>query len=1088
MPIARRNTEPVQAAHDISSSSTTTLVMPVRQEDVTMAERRATVSVYLVCRILIEIFNQSTMQYLTAELAKRLEDIVFLQLKQVDPDQITMSTLRMANWRIYGQLLGIMSEHNFSGISNRFLTELADVKELETKAELLVFGMRHLHIKTRPDDSWFKSCEFLYSLARMFVESHSQRFKQACCQVMEGFVLPVAANCDCDLSSPRWRDFLDLMLARLASLLPKPRAWSTSFPLYVLLLCASPKEQFLNQWMSLINGLAQKLKDRPTRGIALQGICRLLWTFLYRYCDPMANPIRKIEEIIRIVLPGGRKTYLTTEPAFAEPITQLVRMIGYKHPELCFRTIIFPLVNSDLFVSGKELKIEQLEPEKIVIGIKSFLAIMADLDNETKQPPPFPQAFPSMADQIFSSPYPSQNAQQPLRPRQPASCRPVNPSKLDSNIRKSYHRFCEILGKITLLCDNTFGGQAALDEKFGGVTPKTPITEHFSFGRRGDDHVNALDQKQAFYDLLHVAVQALPRCLSDHIPFNSLINLLCTGTAHVRSNIAISSAESLKSIAHQSHAQQVAIGFARFIFNFDARYSTMSDEGMLGPGHIESTLTLYVELIQIWIEEIKRKSKDATADSADGGGSRGLQLDLSSVLAYVDEIESHGLFFLCSQSRRVRSFAITVLRLVTEFDKALGKDNARIIRLLEGDAHQILDLKNELLTVAERSRLEKGKQGNSSTLIELCSSEHSYDSTLWSKVFPNIIRTSFDTCPFAVTLGREIVCARLVHMHKGITAIAEVTQPAQYNSLNIIAHQQIGQSGMSPEIMIEQWKLYLIMACTTLNSVGAQSQSQLQNAQHTRKNSKGGQQGPDKINSARSLFAFVIPLLSAGHEAIRSAIVVALGSINKGLYRTLLESLQYAVTTCNEEARVRIGAHHRTPSSPRRNRQTDLLRTEVTHVYKATSHFLKDPEVLKEDWILNNLLIYTKDLRIFLSDVEVQSDLEYQLLRFHYCGLLEELFEGINRTNDPSRWMSFESRKSAFSLMEDWCGYSPNQTQMNLREDNMRKIAFNRQRETGEIRSTAAMEKEKRNLRTAALSAMASLCVSSPVYLLPLIY
>jgi hypothetical protein len=53
----------------------------------------------------------------------------------------------------------------------------------------------------------------------------------------------------------------------------------------------------------------------------------------------------------------------------------------------------------------------------------------------------------------------------------------------------------------------------------------------------------------------------------------------------------------------------VTIGFARFIFNFDARYFTMADEGMLGPGHIENTLKLYVELLQIWIEEIKQRTK-----------------------------------------------------------------------------------------------------------------------------------------------------------------------------------------------------------------------------------------------------------------------------------------------------------------------------------------------------------------------------------------------------------------------------------------------------------------------------------------------
>lgn len=1068
-----------------------------------VAERRATVSVYLVCRILMEIFNQSSLAAITPDMATRLEDIVFGQLKSVDPDQIAASPLRMANWRIYGQLLGIMSETNFASVTNRFLTEIeryqkdetlrGPSREVDAKVELLVLGMRHIRIKTYPEELWSRSCDFMRSLARLFVNAHGQRVKQAYCYIFEKLLLPVAANPGCDLSLPKWKEFLDLVQPRLAQLLTKPRHWSAGFPLHILLLCVSSKDVFASQWLSVIMSLPPKLKDRPTRGPALQAMCRLLWTYLFRYSDPPNVALRKVEEVVRVALPAGRRTYLTTEPAVAEPLIQLIRMIGFKHPDLCFRSIIFPLINSDLFLSGKELKIEQMEPEKMVIGIRAFLAVMSDMENPEQLYPPFPIGFaPNLTGDIqTSSPSPFLHRPQLLTDPKPGASenrdeslsRPVNTSKLNDNARQYYVRFCEILGKITLLCDNTFGGQAALDEKFSGSTPKTPISEAFSFGRRErDDHSTGPDQKQGFYDLLHVAVQALPRCLSDHIPFNSLINLLCTGTAHVQSNIAVSSAESLKSIARQSHAQQVTIGFARFIFNFDARYSTMSDEGMLGPGHIESTLRLYVELLRIWIEEIKQKTKDAAADCTDknSSGCRALQLDLSSVLAHVEEIESHGLFFLCSQSRRVRAFAITVLRLVTEFDSALGKQNTRIIRILEADSQQILDLNDEQLTVAERSRLQKGKRRSASqnTLIELCSSEVSYDSTLWSKVFPNLIRISFETCPFAVMLGREIVCARLVQMHKSITALAESPRPPQYASLDVGQGRSISRTTTPAEILIEQWKLYLVMACTTLNSVGAQSQSQLANAQHARKASKGSQQqSPDKITSARALFAFVIPLLSASVDSIRNAIVVALGSINKNLYRTLLESLQYAVTTCNEEAKVRIGTHHRTPSSPRRNRRTDRLRTEVTHVYKLTSHFLKEPEVYNDDWIVNNLVTYSKDLRIFLSDVEVQNDWEFQRLRYHYCGLMEELFEGINRTKDPSRWMPFESRKSAFSLMEDWCGYSPNQAQISQREENMRKFAMAHQHETGEMRNTAAaMEIEKKNLRAAALSAMASLC------------
>ncbi|KAJ5690808.1 hypothetical protein N7462_005200 [Penicillium macrosclerotiorum] len=1096
--LMRRNTEPTQAPGD--QTPTDRLQQPTpflgRHDDIALVERRATVSVYLVCRVLIEIFNQSNLASITLDMADRLEDIVFGQIKTVDPDQISASPLRMANWRIYGQLLGIMSEQNFTSVANRFLAELEKYQKDEAargpsrdgdaKSELLILGMRYLRLPTSPE-GWPKACDFMRSMARLFVNAHGQKIKQAYCYVIEKLLLPVAANPIADLSLPRWKEFLDLVQPRLAQLLTKPRHWAASFSLNVLLLCISSKETFSSQWLSMISSLPAKLKDRPTRAPALQAICRLVWTYFFRYSDSPTTTLRKVEEVAKIALPTGRRTYLSAEPAFADPLIQLIRMIGFKHPDVCFRSIIFPLINSDLFLSGRELKIEQMEPEKMVIGIRAFLATMSDLETSDQLCPPFPTGslpnpfmdIPAPINfhrpQLLAEPKVGAASQKTV----PSSPCPVNISRLSDNVKEYYLRFCEVLGKITILCDNTFGGQAVLDEKFGGTTPKTPITEAFGFGRR-DDHLSTLDQKQGFYDLLHVAVQALPRCLSDHIPFNSLINLLCTGTAHVQSNIATSSAESLKAIARQSHAQQVTIGFARFIFNFDARYSTMSDEGMLGPGHIESTLRLYVELLRIWIDEIKQKTKEAASDQLEKStsGSRALHLDLSSVLAHVEEIESHGLFFLCSQSRRVRAFAINVLRLITEFDSALGKENTRIIQILEADSQQILDLNDEHLTVAERSRIQKGKRRSASqnTLIELCSSEVSYDSTLWAKVFPNIIRVSFEACPFAVTLGREIVCGRLVQMHKMITSLAERTRHPQYSPVDVYQSRPLGRSNMTAEILVEQWKLYLVMACTTVTSVGAQSQSQLANAQHARKASKGAQSS-DKISSARSLFAFVIPLLGAERDSIRNAIVVALGAIHKNLYRTLLESLRYAVTTCDEEAKIRIGTHHRTPSSPQRNRNTDRLRTEVTHVYKLTSHFLREPEVYNDDWIVNNLITYAKDIRIFLSDSEVQNDWEFQRLRFHYCGLMEELFEGVNRTKDPSRWIPFESRKSAFSLMEDWCGYSPNQAQISEREENMRKLAMAQPHEGGEMRNTAAaMEIEKRNLRAAALSAMASLC------------
>lgn len=1115
--LPRRHTEPLHIASqepnlsnpgnaDSGNSSATSL-----QEASTQADHRSLLAIYLLCRVLIEIYKQSNISCITLPMCDKLEDLIMNQLVITEPEQLATSSFRLANCIIYGQLLGVMSEMRFHTVSQRFIQELKtaqinlaskggglkDPKEAETKAELMILATRHLRLKTQPESAWNSSCDFLLAMAELFITSHGQDIKHAYCQTLEALVAPISANPTVQFSSPKWKEFSNTVNSRLTQMLVKPRHWAEAFRLSSVILCASPIEIFSTQWLQAVNLLQAKLKDRATRAVALQSISRLVWTYLDRNAEPMSSTMRKLEDVIKIVLPSGKRSYLSADPIYAEPIVEIIRIIGYRYQDFCFKAIIFALINAELFTPGRDIKIEQLDPERMVLGIRAFLAIMADLEKTEHGRPSFPQYShdrpitdsTSFTSRLFNSQFSSQR--QPLKGKsvltisEETLSRPVDVSGFSDSTREFYTRFCEILGRITLICDNAFGGQAVLDEKFGGLTPKTPISETFSFGRR-EEHPTVAEHRQGFYELLHVAVQALPRCLSTHISFHPFINLLCTGTAHVQPNIARSSAQSLKAIARQSHAQPVTIGFARFIFNFDVRYATMSDEGLLGPGHIENTLKLYVELLQIWIEEIKQKTKDAANESAEDGssGGRGLQLDMINVLGLVDEVESHGIFFLCSQSRRVRSFAVKVLKLVTEFDIALGQDHPRIIRILEGDSQQVMDSDDDQLSVAERSRLQKGKGTTNfrNTLIELCSSDVSYDSTLWFKIFPNLIRLAFGMCPSAVTLGREIVCTRLLQMYDCISNLETNPRGPQIPGVDGNEPRLVMRLGQtSPEVIVEQWKLYLVMACTTITNAGAQTRSELANTQHARKiSNKGPQGGLEKINSARALFAYVIPLLSATMSSIRDAIVIALGSININLYRTLLESLQYAVTTCKEEAKLRIGTHQRSGSSPARNRRTDRLRTEVTHVYKLTARFLREKPVLEDEWILNNIATYTKDLMIFLSDAEVQTDWECQRLRRQYCGLLEELFEGMNRTKDPSRWMAFESRKSAFALMEDWCGYSPNQSSISQREDSMTQSALLQpQLENGERQNvTAAMEIEKRNLRTAALSAMAALCVS----------
>ncbi|KAK7748840.1 Cell morphogenesis protein PAG1 [Cytospora paraplurivora] len=1107
-PLQRRNTEPVQpngtgAGDPLHPNAPASLAS--KQEFVSQAERRSLVSIYILCRVLLEVISQSTLSSITLEMEEKLEGIIFSQLKIADTEQLMYSPLKLANWNLFAQLLGVMSEINFESVTERFIADLdrslqehgtlkspisANRDGTESKIELVLGGMKHLRLKISPPDCWEQTCNFMIALGKLFSRSHGQKIKSAFCQMLEMLLLPIAAKAnDSDFAHSKWAEVLGNISPRLAQIFVKPRHWSFAFPLTATMLCVSPPETFSSQWLQLVYQMQTKLKDRYAKPIFLQVLSRLVWTYLMRTTDIATGTAKKLDEVIKFILPPGRRSVLASDTSVAEPLIQIIRIIGFRQPEYCFKNIIFPLLNADQFSSNKELKIENLDPDKMVIGIRSFLAIITDLDKGAEGRPPFPQYYPPTPtpppDRLPTSPIiaPSTKGSLP-RPTAKISGGEGRASPLlshvpDGAVREYYAKFCEILGKITIICDNTFGGQAVLDEKFSSPGPKTPITETFNFRR--DDHQSPQDQKQAFYELLHVAVQALPRCLSADIPFNSLINLLCTGTAHLQYNIADSSAHALKAIARQSHAQQVTTGFSRFIFNFDDRYSTMSDGGMLGPGHIENTLRLYVELLHIWIEEIKRRQKHAATETNEAivADKRGIQLDISSIWAEVDQIEAHGLFFLCSQSHTVRYFAISVLRLIKEFDTALGKttssekDTLRLIDILENDSMQVMNFKDDQLSVAERSRIQRGMQDNNQgSLIELCTSDVSYDTTLWFKLFPNLIRLAYEKCPFTVTIGRDLICNRILQMYKTITLLSEPSRGLYYGS-DPGSARFVGRTPTTqPDVLVEQWKLFLVFAWTTLADPGNPQSNPLNGNDHLRKGSLVS--STDRIVSARTLFKYLNPLLSVSSASVREAVVTAMGSINIYIYRTLLEELQGYASRCNDEARARI--HQRSNSSPRRNRKMDLLRTEITHVYKLTSHFLKQPVVYQDEWILNNLVSYSKDLKLFLMDGEVQMDWEFQKLRRHYCGLMEELFEGINRTSDPSRWMTFEARKSSFTLMEEWCGFSPNQSQIRQREDTMRQSMIDQQNLGERNTASAAMEIEKRNLRTAALSSMAALC------------
>jgi hypothetical protein len=136
--LPRRNTEP-------NGGMDATI-----KESTLVADRRTTVAIYILCRVLIEVIGQTTLDRVTEDMAK-LEGIIFNQLKTADPEVLAGSPLRMANWTLFGQLLGVMSSIDFERVTDRFFVDLEESDKDGTREEariaLVVRGMSYIKLK-----------------------------------------------------------------------------------------------------------------------------------------------------------------------------------------------------------------------------------------------------------------------------------------------------------------------------------------------------------------------------------------------------------------------------------------------------------------------------------------------------------------------------------------------------------------------------------------------------------------------------------------------------------------------------------------------------------------------------------------------------------------------------------------------------------------------------------------------------------------------------------------------------------------------------------------------------------------------------
>ena len=1058
--------------------------------DAVMSDRRSSAATYLLLRALIDVLNQTTLQQLGQSLAVKLEDIIFQHtVNQVSREEMKKSALQRAKWDKAVEVLGVLSSLDFAGVSGRYTTVLkacqkflddprgGDTTEALDKLHNMLKGMRELLPRSEPETAWMNFSSCMGDLVELFNSAHGAGPKGQYCRMFEILLLRLSHQNTIIQDDSKWRNIVATLNDRLAKLVAKPKYWHYAYPAQIALTCVSPTDVFLARWQPIVSSLSTRLRDTQKRAVLLKTTCRLVWAALNRQLNNDSMVARLLEDTIKTIFLSAKRYSLSREPYISEPLIEFVRIVASSSPEYAFRHILFPLVHIDLLSSTNEPDYRSLDPDKIILGIRSFLAVVSDLENGVKSI--FPFDFVDERDAIVQDDMPHTPISPTInRPNQPQSqktnlirgdrlSRPVTTTTFSKSVKEDYNKFCELLSKIFRVCDTAFGGQASLDEKFGSAPTRTPFVDAWSFARRDDDENQAeRTGKFGFLDLLHVVVQAIPRCLSPHIPVKVVIDLLCTGTAHTEQNIAISSATSLKSIARQGYAELTASRFSFFIFKYDHKYSTIAAGGLLGPSHIESTLRLYNELLKIWENELLERAAQAPLG----------QLNTSNTQTQIDSVEAKGLFLLCSPSARVRAFAVEVLAMVTRLDEALGESNLRIHGILTGatpsdGAPSFLPRDSELSHI-EKAKLDKCKQASNikTAFVKLCSSTSHEDIELWYKLFPLFVQASHKLCPLSVVQTQTDVCNRLQQIQTQIEVQAEEQRPrATTLSSNDASTPRDGSraSVHIPDHVLEQYRLYLVFACSTRHSTDNTANTPIPDSSHMRTSSTSSSTGSSNFGSAPDMFAKVVPMIYSDNRQLRHAVVAGLSSINEGLFQLLLQSINTHVQSLSSDSRHQL-SHSRSASSPRRFRPHHVYQGELLQIYERTSQFLIQGDSISNTWIMHHLAEFSWGLHEYLR----QDDLpDSNGLRRHYCGLTENFFLGANRTSEPERWMPFAKRKSHFVTIEGWYGDVTAKdaripAQGPLSPDLTSGLAIDQ-------RSVA---RENDRLRVASSSAMATLC------------
>jgi len=784
-------------------------------------------------------------------------------------------------------------------------------------------------------------------------------------------------------------------------------------------------------------------------------VVKLIWVYLYRCPEAATATLKRLDGIFRNFFPPGRK-HINPPDLPPEPLIELVFIAGVCQTDFTVRSIILGLLLNE----AAPLILEQIAPERVVIAIKSYLQICEALMAGEIRP-----AFP--VDSVNPS-----FCHTPAVKATP-KCFLLTPALLKKFSLESHSdKLGNYLGKLIPLLDTAFGHNLKTDDKYGHRMSLS--ASHGASGLAGYMEMTGRE-RPLHHDIIQTWLQAIPSVMPSAISMDKLLDIMIRYTIHVDAEISTASNGALKRLAEHMPevGNELTRSFGNFLINLPEKWEAV----------IESGLKLYTELLHIVkAEQTSFGTSQNLKSTQPGSGSNvASSLSLADKTANYNvsqELEKYGTFFLLSVSAGIRQQGLGLLELAASLNvdektrlseaPALGSSQRYLIEILDqGSAELLRQHYNETderlpppMTDSHRKNanventLEKVTTFPA-TLRSMIADENISE---WTKIVPRVLKLFFEQKHEVMSSTWTIVNTRLVQCHPSIVYASD---PARHQPSTLSSKFTSKTYSAASEEMIEQWKLYVIFGCTCSTIIDDVSTK------------KPKAKGADVSNSTTSaeLFRMLCNFLTAESKSIRAGAVAALANTHWLLQRVLLEELTPLINQVTDDLKLR-GRNNQ-----RKNKKMDRLRIEIAHVLCTLAEMLQHPEYFQVEEIRAIFYNYTRETGMFLSEPDIQYEVEHQLLRFYFCEFVQSLQCRVAAIAEPSMGLPFDVRTSLFRLFEEWCGYGSVGNETRERDA---KLLLSLTDQVKDLRErsviASAMEEQRKLLEKASISAMAALC------------